>query len=283
MLHPISAPRLGERRAPAGGLRLGLRALRLRQWLHFVALPLAGVPAFGLVTGACPIGPVLWACLAAALCLAWAYGINAHADRATDRSPRKNPLAGAAVGPAAWLPTALCGMLALPAAALCGGLVAAALSLAAGAVYSVGPRLKRVPVVGALVNAAIFAPLMALVGGPRPPGFWGISLVFAALLLQNQLLHERADADEDRRAGARTTARLLGRAGVARAGRGLALVGGLASRALGAGPGWLAGAIGLAFGAWLTGHADAARARRIHRWVSLLAGAATYALAQGAG
>jgi len=34
-----------------------------------------------------------------------------------------------------------------------------------------------------------------------------------ALLLQNQLLHERADAEEDARSGARTTGRALGEAG----------------------------------------------------------------------
>ncbi len=263
---------------------LGLRALRARQWLHFVPLPLAGVPAFGLVAGTCPIGPVLWACLAAALCLAFAYGLNAHTDRATDRSARKNPLVGAPAGLVALAPALACGALALPVAAASGGLAAAALSLAAGAVYSAGPRLKRLPVVGTLANAAIFAPLLGLLGGPRPPGFWGMSAVFAALLLQNQLIHERADEDEDRRAGARTTARAIGRVGVARAGRWLAAVGAAASLPVGAGAwsAWAAGAVGLVFGAWLSGQEDAARARRAHRWVALLAGASAYALGQGA-
>lgn len=281
MLNSTSAPRLGEHGVRRGGALLGLRALRARQWLHFVPLPLAGVPAFGLVTGTCPLGPVLWACLAAALCLGWAYGLNALADRATDRSRRKNPLVGAAVGPWAAAPALLCGALAPAAAGQSGGSGAAALSLAAGALYSVGPRLKRRPVVGSLVNAAIFAPLLALVGGPRPSGFWGISAVFAALLLQNQLVHERADEDEDRRAGAYTTARALGRAGVRRAGVALALAGALAALPGGLGWGWAAGASGLALGAWLTGQADAARARRVHRWVAALAGAAMYALGQG--
>ncbi|HEY8379636.1 MAG TPA: hypothetical protein VIK91_24255, partial [Nannocystis sp.] len=60
-------------------LALGLRALRIRQWLHFVPLPLAGAPLSQMVAGTCPIAPVLWGCLAAAACLGWAYGLNAHA------------------------------------------------------------------------------------------------------------------------------------------------------------------------------------------------------------
>lgn len=264
-------------------LALGAAALRVRQWLHFVPLPLAGVPVVGLVSGACPKGPVLWACIAGALCLGCAYGINAHADRATDRSRRKNPLAGAPGSGWALAPALLCGALALVAASMSGGLAAAAGSVLAGVVYSVGPRIKRWPVVGSLANVAIFAPLLLLVGGPRPDGFVGTCAVFTALLLQNQLLHERADVVEDRRAGARTTAQVLGRAGVRRAGQALAGLGGLAAAATLGWPGATAGTIGLAFGACLMGQDDAAAARRRHRALAMVTGALVYALAQGGG
>ncbi|PCC74377.1 UbiA family prenyltransferase [Nannocystis exedens] len=229
-------------------LGLGLRALRARQWAHFVPLPLAGAPLGDMLSGTCLIEPVLWGILAGALCLACAYGLNAHADRGTD-VPGKNPLVGAEVGAAAMVPALACGLSAMVAAGHSGGPGAAAVSLATGALYSAGPRLKRLPGVGTLANVAIFAPLLALVGTPRTPGFWGMSLVFTALLLQNQLVHERADAGEDRRAGAYTTAQWLGRAGVAAAGRWLALAGPSPRRCCwGRGPGCAA------LRGWSSGH-----------------------------
>lgn len=263
-----------------GELALGVRALRARQWAHFVPLPLAGAPLADLFSGTLSKGHVLWACLGGALCLGWAYGLNAHADRGTD-GRRKNPLAGRPTGALALLPALACGPLALLAASQSGGVGPALVSLSAGALYSAGPQLKRRPGVGTLANVAIFAPLLALVGAPRPPGFVGVLAVFTALLLQNQLVHERADEAEDRRAGAYTSAQWLGRAGVARAGRWLALVGSVVALAwLGPSAG-LAGAIGLASGAWLIGQAEPASARRRHRALALLTGAAVYALAPG--
>jgi len=273
------APR-GAPPGRAGELLLGLRALRAGQWVHFVPLPLAGAPLADMLSGTCPLGPVLWACLAGALCLACAYGINAHGDRGSD-ARGKNPLVGAAVGPAALVPAIACGLLAAVAAARSGGLGPAALSLAAGVLYSAGPRLKRWPGVGSLANVVIFAPLLALVGAPRTPGFWGMLVVFSALLLQNQLVHERADEAEDRRAGAYTTAQWLGRAGVAAAGRWLALAGSLAAAVLLGPAAALCGATGLVLGAWQIGQAEATAARRRHRALALITGAAIYALAPG--
>ncbi|WAS90335.1 UbiA family prenyltransferase [Nannocystis punicea] len=277
-----SRPAPHRRAGLARQLGLGLRALRARQWAHFVPLPLAGAPLGDMLSGTCSLGHVLWGILAGALCLACAYGLNAHGDRGTD-APAKNPLVGAEVGAAAAVPALVCGLLAMVAAGQSGGPLAAGVSLATGALYSVGPRLKRLPAIGTLANVAIFAPLLALIGTPRTPGFWGMSLVFTALLLQNQLVHERADVAEDRRAGAFTTAQWLGRAGVAAAGRWLALAGAIAAAGLlgpRAGP---CGAVGLVFGAWLIGQVDPAAARRRHRAVALATGAAIYALAGGAG
>ncbi|MDC0723312.1 UbiA family prenyltransferase [Nannocystis bainbridge] len=273
--------RAGHARPPAwAGVRLGLRALRARQWAHFVPLPLAGAPLQDMFSGTCSMGPVLWACVAGALCLASAYGLNAYGDRGSD-GRGKNPLVGAQVGGAAVVPALACGLLALVVAGQSGGLGPAAVSLTTGALYSLGPRLKRLPGLGTLANVAIFAPLLGLVGTPRSPGFWGMSLVFTALLLQNQLVHERADEAEDRRARVFTTAQWLGPAGVAAAGRWLALAGSAAAALL-LGP-WaaLCGAAGLVFGAWLIGQVDPAAARRRHRALALATGAVIYALAPG--
>ena len=180
-------------------------------------------------------------------------------------------------------PALACGGLALAAAVPSGGVAAAAVSVVAGAVYSAGPRIKRWPVIGSLANVAIFAPLLLLVGGARSAGFWGMFVVFAALLLQNQLIHERADAAEDRRAGVRTSAQVLGDAGVAAAGRVLAGVGGATAVMWLAWPAALAALGGLALGAWLMGKAEPAAARRRHRAVALATGAIVYAVVQGGG
>lgn len=259
-------------------LALGLRALRAPQWLHFLPLPLAGTSPLGLVSGTCSFGPLLWGLAAAAFGLAHAYGLNAYVERGSDRPGPKNPLVGARPGPLAAAPALLCGGLCLLAGWRSGGLPAAALCVGAGLLYSAGPRLKRRPWLGTLTNAALFAPLLALVGGPAPPDLPGLQLLFVALLLQNQLLHERADLDEDRRAGARTTAALLGPGGTRRALAALALLGGALAWPRCSAAAWTAGALGLVLGAALAGHPDPARARRLHRALALLAGAAAWAL-----
>jgi 4-hydroxybenzoate polyprenyltransferase len=200
-------------------------ALRGRQWAHFLALPLAGLEA-----GAS------WSRLAggvamAALCLGYSYGLNAISDRATDLEVRKNPLAGRALSPRLFAKiaalVAACATAALGLALGSGqvALCAVAASLVASTGYSVGPRWKSVPALGTMLNAAIFAPLLLVAsGGAGLPRAFGLELgTFCALLLQNQLLHEQADAAEDTSAGALTTARAIGPRWTATLAIGLAL------------------------------------------------------------
>src|SRR5262249_15234378 len=148
----------------------------------------------------------------AALLLSYAYGLNAISDRATDLDERKNPLLHVTDCRAALTVVLAAGGAALLLSLLFPPIVraAAAISLASATVYSTGPRAKRVPVVGTLLNLGIFAPLLWL-GRERP--LWIEVVAFAVLLLQNQLLHERADAAEDAAAGVHSTASALGERG----------------------------------------------------------------------
>jgi 4-hydroxybenzoate polyprenyltransferase len=201
-----------------------LRVLRVGQWRHFVVLPAASMPHDAWAhQGSLHQGSV-WLQLArgsvvAGLALAYSYGLNAVHDRATDRSTRKNPLAGVSlVTPETRALVWTCGALALV-GAMPGGAVAVACvmtSLLAGAVYSAGPRLKAYPFLGTLLNVGIFLPLMGVAGAATLPDP-ALPITFAALLLQNQLWHEREDLDEDRASGALTTAAVLGERGTAAA------------------------------------------------------------------
>jgi 4-hydroxybenzoate polyprenyltransferase len=162
------------------------------------------------------------------------------------------------------------------------GLAAIASSIAAGTVYSAGPRLKRFPGVGLLVNHAIFVPL--LFAAARAPAHLGIlAPVFALLLTQNQLLHEEADLAEDEAAGTRTTARWLGPFGVRLALA--ALAGGVAVAALAAET--LAGAAVCVVGSLATAaiglaRRPATRRRQVHRSLAATVGVALFLAEVGA-
>lgn len=246
-----------------------LSVLRAPQWAHFALLPLAAAER----TSSLPV--VATAVLAGAASLAYAYALNAIADRATD-SKEKNPLAGRATVPdAARGVTVAAAVVAVVAAAPLGaialGLVG--VSLFAGTIYSVGPRWKAVPVLGVVANTAIFAPLLGLVGhGPR---LGPLAAIFVGLLVQSQLLHELADAAEDARGGVRTTAQALG----PRATRGAALGAGLLSAVVAVG---LAPSVGVRLAAGVAAIAATVlavsvaapdRARALHRRAALATGA----------
>ena len=87
-------------------------------------------------------------------------------------------------------------------------LAATLLARSSGIVYSVGPRLKRYPVVGTLTNATNFTPLLwvGLPASGATDGTMILTQAFLLLLLQNQLLHEAADRDDDLRGGHRSIA-----------------------------------------------------------------------------
>jgi len=257
-----------------------LRVLRASQWRHFVLLPAA---AFGRDALAHPLGAALLfarGALVAALALSFSYGLNAVHDRATDRSAAKNPLAGAPV--VAIEAQALvwgCGALALI-AAMSGGASATACtaaSLLTGGVYSAGPRLKAWPLLGTVLNVGIFLPLM-WVAGPVAPRSAALPLTFAAMLVQNQLWHEREDLEEDRAAGVRTTAALLGERGTAVA---AAVIGAIGAAAAVAGSTRFseAGAVlaACALGSAVPLVVSRERRRAAHRAAAMAGGALVYA------
>ena len=190
-----------------------IATMRVPQWVHFLVLPLA----------AFRVGEVTFAALAlgvagAFTALAYAYGINAIADRHSDFRVEKNPLRGQReisdfvrwmIGGMA-VATLLIALAAAPISR-----IALIVSLVASTVYSVGPRAKSMPFLGALANALIFVPLLYVGVGPTPlfetlRATLLIAIVFTIMLLQNQLVHELADASEDARALDRTTATMLG-------------------------------------------------------------------------
>lgn len=256
------------------------RALRASQWRHFAALPLITLP--DLSVASCLRAPL--ALLVAACCLASAYAINAVTDRRSDRLAAKNPLIGApALVPRVLGSAAGLALLAVGLARSLGAWApaAAATSLLAGLAYSTSVCGKRTPLLGIACNTAIFAPLALLLhpGGPLAPASRAELLLFALLLAQNQLLHELADADEDAAAGARTTARWLGVRRTRALLRGLGLVAALAALLLIRDP--HARVLGLGLGALaplLAGDRPFAQARRAHRALALVAGAALFLL-----
>ncbi len=225
--------------------------------------------------------------LVAALCLAYAYGFNGITDRGMDRNEAKNALAGlVAVPREAALLVAACAIAALAIAAALTpvALLGAGMSLVAATLYSAQPRLKRLPVVGTLVNVLIFVPLPLLTAvGPPSPGMLFLTYCFYVLLTQNQILHEIADSHEDLTAGVRTTGVVVGATGV----RVIAVIlGPLAALLLWriqatASVALFAAALGLCGGTTMLALGDAQRARQLrvaHRWYSLAVGGVLFAL-----
>lgn len=275
----------------AGSLGTSLASLRAKQWLHFCALPLAGLGADGMV--ALCTAPAQWlralaGAVIAAGCLGCAYGINAVAERRSDRCTVKNPLVAApelAALATAW--SLVAGILALALALLLGpwALLACGVSLTCGVIYSVGLAAKRVPVLGLLLNTGIFAPLLAVLLLPgNIPASWPHELaIFSLLLIQNQLIHELADHEEDRAAGAHTTAQLLGHRGAAHAATLAGLV--IPLTTLGLAPNldsWLLGSALAVVATLITANAgrDPARARVLHRRTVCIGGALLWSYAR---
>jgi 4-hydroxybenzoate polyprenyltransferase len=267
------------------GLAEAFGVLRAPQWLHFSPLPLAGLDrtAIGSIAG---LGRGALASAAASLALGYAYGLNALADRASDTSVEKNPLAGVEHVPAAThavvaaaAAAALLASLPLGARASCLTLA----SLAAATAYSVGPRMKALPVLGLAFNTAIFTPLLGLArpaGAPTPRAYAALCATFVGQLVQSQLLHEIADAAEDEAGEALTTARLLGPRWARACIVGTALLSAAAALALAPRP-----AVGLCAAAGLACSAsaalwprDPAEARSVHKHVAAASGALLFAV-----
>lgn len=270
-------------RQPPQGAALALRVLRVGQWRHFVVLPAAALVVGSSSPLQLRVLEVAVASVAAALCMAFAYGLNAVSDRPDDFDPEKNPLAGTLKPPVAVYASVWgCAVAALALGLWLGpvGGAAVALSLVASLVYSVGPRFKAKPVLGALTNGCIFTPLLAF-AVERPEdlrSLGGLTLVFFVLLLQNQLIHEVDDRLEDA-ARNRTTALMLGARGALQLAAVSGVVGSVLVAFLPGSVERVPGALGLIAGGLLALRADAVpRARRRHRWLSMTTGAAMFAL-----
>ena len=282
-LRAFSAPRLADWR------RAG-RALRASGWWYFAALPLVVLVADPRGEGDV-ILRVLGSVLVAALCLGYAYGLNGITDRGMDRDVAKNSLAGlTAVPQEAVVLVAACalGAVAIAVALTPVALVGASVSLVAATCYSAYPRLKRLPVVGTVVNVLIFLPLplLAVAGWPSLRTQF-LTYCFWVLVTQNQILHEVADGREDAIGGVRTTGVVVGAVGL----RVIAVILGplcilplwriqAVSAAL------FAATLGLCAGATMVGLCTPQRAGQLrvaHRWFSLGVGVVLFVLLVRAG
>jgi len=268
------------------------KIVRFESWARFLVLPAAGVEIGAPMPAAIALARGVG--IAAAL-LAFGYLANSLGDRAMDRDPAKNALVAARCDDAT-LKRALA-VLAIVALACCAtapkiARVATIVCLASGWAYSLGPRCKRFAIVGTLMNVLNFTPLLVVgVADAAPPRLAWIAAAFAALLVQNQLLHEAADAPEDRVGALRTTFLALG----ARAAARLAALSGVAlaavACALAMRSGWPAAiaacALALPFVVvfpWLLarrgGSPEAmARVRVAQRWTAMIAVASLAVLA----
>ncbi len=266
------------------------RALRVSGWWYFAALPLVDL-ASDPTGGGDGVLRILCAVLVAALCLGYAYGLNGITDRGMDRDEAKNSLAGlAAVPREAVVLVAACGLGAVGIAAAISpvALLGASVSLVAATFYSAHIRLKRLPIVGTLVNVLIFAPLPLLAATRHPsPSMQFLTYCFWILLTQNQILHEIADGREDATGGVRTTGAVVGVVGL----RVIAfLLGPLAAVSF-----WrmqtapvppFAAALGLCAGAAMVGLCTPPRAAQLrvtHRWFSLAVGGVLFVLVASVG
>ncbi len=270
--------------ARTGAWRRAWRALRGSGWWYFSLLPLVSLVGDSHDEGEVGLR-LLGSVVVAGLCLAYAYGFNGIVDRGMDRDAAKNSLAGLVEVPReAVVLVVACALVALGIAATLTpvALIGTGLSLVAGTLYSGG--LKRLPVVGTLVNVLIFVPLPLLaVVGPPTPGMLFLIYCFYVLVTQNQILHEIADREEDVAAGVRTTGVAIGATGVRLV---AVLLGPLAALLLWrqqamASPASVAAAFALCGGAAMVALGDvqrAARLRAAHRWYSLAVGAVLFAL-----
>jgi 4-hydroxybenzoate polyprenyltransferase len=189
-----------------------VRAVRVPDWLHFLALPLIMVN---------PFNPDVWSLgrgvLLSFLTLAFAYGWNTVKDdfwgeSLPDGSGRSSvsPFTTRVVSVALFLMAAAT----VVGSALTNVLVfgATVVAVISSALYSGGPRLKARPVIGTLLNGGIFVPLCFLgasdtaVASPHVL----LAVLFGALLLQNQIIHEAAHHAQDAEDGVMTTVARFG-------------------------------------------------------------------------
>ena len=187
------------------------RLYRVRDWLHFLPLPLAGWITGGTSSTRALVGGVVgWA-----LALAYTSAINQAFDDRLDRLHiGKNPVGGSITRRQAILlslPPALASV-AVVAWLSPTGLVPTIVLLLAATLYSAPPRLKRVPVLGTLWNLLVGLPGLFFADRPDITGqpLRVLAGAFALLLLVSQLIHEAEDREDDRLGGVSTVATVTG-------------------------------------------------------------------------
>lgn len=258
---------------------------RVNHWAHFLFLPFAGYdPTAEIRSNALALGRGL---VIAFGVLAFGYLLNGVSDRYMDGSAKKNPLVddtevSSHVPMLVFLPAmSILASFLGPWPVTCATLVV----ILSGIVYSIGPRWKRFPIVGTLLNVTNFAPLLwvGVISTAMAASLVHLAVCFSALLLQNQLLHEAADCQDDQRGQILTTYRLLGSRMSAVLLCLLGLLLGLVAANIPAMVqlAWPLGIIyAMVFPAILFFWGDVAepmkRARLVHRFACLLAGAAIF-------
>jgi 4-hydroxybenzoate polyprenyltransferase len=187
------------------------RLYRVRDWIHFLPLPLAGWFSSADGTLVSLIGGVFgWA-----LGLAYTCCINqAFDDRLDSANIGKNPVGenfGRREAIILSIPPAV-GSLVVVALTSPSGLVAAVTLLIVATLYSAPPRLKRIPGLGTIWNLVIGVPGLFYAGQPdfSAGALRLLGGLFAWLLLISQLIHEAKDRDDDRAGGIATVATLTG-------------------------------------------------------------------------
>ncbi len=197
------------------GLAAHLGLYRVRDWLHFLPLPLAGWVSLGPERSPAALfaGMAAWACA-----LAYTSALNHAFDARVDRLRRgKNPVGGLFTAREAVLRAVPMGVAAfgLIWAFAPGGLPAVVMLLVTATLYSAPPRLKRWPVLGTLWNVLVGLPGLFFSGGASlsvsPVGL--LVSAFSVLLVGSQLIHEAEDRDDDVQGGVSTVATVLGRRG----------------------------------------------------------------------
>ena len=184
------------------GLTAYLRLYRVKDWIHFLPLPLAGWvadphhPSVVALVG----GVLGWG-----LGLAYTSAINQAYDDRLDRMWRaKNPVGEGGGGfarrqaIALSIPPMIASLVVLAVMAPMGFLPGVVLIVAA-TLYSAPPRLKRFPVLGTLWNLLVGVPGFFFASRPSVGELPLRPLVglFAVLLLGSQLIHEAQDRDDD--------------------------------------------------------------------------------------
>jgi 4-hydroxybenzoate polyprenyltransferase len=195
-----------------------LRALRVSSWTHFLGLPAAGAALPITRIDRETLAHVTIGTIQAAFLLSFAYLLNAYYDRQMDCSLTKNPLIANGDVPPRGVIFFVASVLAAASLVLSlvgsgTGTAATVVCLVCGWAYSATPRLKRLPIIGTLLNVGIFAPLGLL--GLRPGSVLSeagqlLLALFSVALVQSQLLHEHEDIDEDEAGGVHSTRMLLG-------------------------------------------------------------------------